>query len=264
MNQLFHRYGKPLPATDRTEPTPEYLATCTPELQAWIASGKAPAVAKYLARVEVFARQMAGLPELPTALDDPITRRLRLLTASVGADYADCTLANYDTPRDDQAAALRSLHEYLADLAGHISAGDGIVLFGPVGTGKDHLLVGCAKEAINAGHLVTYRYGPELFGECSSAASKGKSWDAVVQAMIRAEILILSDPVVSGDNRTSWLETLTQIYDGRMRERRPTWTALNVSNGEDAAKLFGAPLYDRMRHKALRIHTNWPSGRKPL
>ena len=78
------------------------------------------------------------------------------MKAKVGRRYWDCRLDNFrlhggekETAR--QRAALNSLQLYADDLETNLRDGNGLVLFGPTGTGKDHLLAALIERLFTDG-----------------------------------------------------------------------------------------------------------------
>ena len=59
--------------------------------------------------------------------------------------HRDCTLENYVAATDGQQEALAAISGYCERMTEHVAEGQGIILNGPVGTGKTHLLVGAAQ-----------------------------------------------------------------------------------------------------------------------
>ena len=59
-----------------------------------------------------------------------------------GSRYAGCRLDNFVVTCDEQQKAVDALREYGKTFGQHYRNGEGVVLFGPPGTGKDHLATG--------------------------------------------------------------------------------------------------------------------------
>ena len=52
---------------------------------------------------------------------------------------------------------------YIDKIGQNVTEGHGMILFGPVGSGKTHLASAVAKAAVKAGFAVAWRTGPEIF-----------------------------------------------------------------------------------------------------
>ena len=144
-------------------------------------------------------------------------------------------------------------------------AGDGVVLFGPMGTGKDHLLVALARVAIlNHGYSVRWISGMQLYADFRQAIRDNASEQIIVQRATNPDILILSDPQLPrGELSDYQASMLFWIVDARYSMRRPTWVSLNVADGTEAERRIGAATVDRLRDGAVTVACDWPSYRKP-
>lgn len=192
-----------------------------------------------------------------------VARRLAAFEEAVGKRYAGCTLDNFRADRPEQRDAVAKLREYVRDIKANVDRGRGLVLFGPAGTGKDHLLVGTAKEAISAGIGVAWRNGRDLFGAFRDAMDANTSERSLFRDLEAPDVLILSDPAPPTGRLTEYQgDVLFRLVDARYRELRPIWTTLNVAGGDEADSRIGAQIADRLRHDALAIFCDWPSHRK--
>jgi DNA replication protein DnaC len=156
-----------------------------------------------------------------------------------GQRYEDCTLDNFDASENPEALeAVRGL------IVGHLS---GLLLFGPVGTGKTHLCVGAGRaferpavtEAFTdeRGYqkartipAQTVEYWPvlDLAGAFRDAAGGG--CPSPEPPCRSAGLLILDD---WGAERTTdfVLEALERIVDARYRAMKPMLIATNMTPG---------------------------------
>lgn len=198
------------------------------------------------------------------ALQERNEQRLASFAESVGKRYADCTLDNYTVTCHAQEKALAALREYAANIVDHVDSGRGVVLFGPAGSGKDHLLVALGKEAIPAGLIVSWRNGRDLAGEFRDAArSDAFSERHLLEELEEPEILILSDPIPPAGGLTAFqADVMFRLVDARYRAMRPIWATLNVTGGDEADSRMGTQIVDRLKHDALAIFCDWPSHRK--
>ena len=198
-------------------------------------------------------------------------KRLEQFDAAVGRRYEDCGLNNYETTAAEQTHTVKSLQSYLTNLAANVRGGNGLVLFGPSGTGKDHLLVAMAREAIWEGVNVVWTNGRDLFAEVRGLMGRDRyqsldspaSEEELLAPLINADVTFISDPIPPTGALTEFQsDVLFRVLDARYRDRMPTWVTINVENGSEADDRMGAQLVDRLRHDALVIHCNWPSYRK--
>lgn len=190
--------------------------------------------------------------------------------ANRGSRYARCrAFSRFKIAGGEEGEAqqkvVAALGEYAKMLPSEVHAGNGIVLFGPSGTGKDHLLVTMAYLAIRHHRIgVEWRNGVEFYGEVRDAIGAGTSEQAVLRPLIREEILVLSDPLPPEGNLTDFQRaTLYRVLEARYSDCRPTWVTLNVKNGQEAGERLGVACHDRLRDGALCLYCNWPSHRRP-
>lgn len=185
------------------------------------------------------------------------------LIRSRGERYENCYLKNFDTANDAQRAAVEALTAYCGDVGERIKRGEGIILFGPKGTGKDHLLVAVSRAAIRAGHTVRWENGMDLFGAVRDAIGKGDDERTLVHRLVAPDVLYLSDPLPPIGSLTDFQASmLFRVLDGRYSRRRPTWVTVNVSSGQELESRMGPQNGDRLKDGALAIFCDWPSYRK--
>jgi len=198
-----------------------------------------------------------------------------------GSRYAGCRLSTFEITCPGQRRVVDALKSYLDDFPSQVAAGAGIVLFGPSGTGKDHLLVGLAGEAIythdkiNAWdvqkddppkhpyEIVRVR-GADLFEQMRSTMDADATEADIIDPLTYADVLILSDPVpIRGAVTSFQTDVLYRIIDRRYAWQKPTWATLNVASGAEADERLGVALADRLRDGTLCLYCDWPSYRKP-
>lgn len=179
-----------------------------------------------------------------------------------GSRYADCRLETFDTSSPKQAAAVKALKEYRDTLADRLADGEGVVLFGPKGTGKDHLLVALCPVLFAMGKRVVWQNGMDLFGEMRDRMDSGESERALVARLVYPDVLYLSDPVPPIGSLSEFQASMMfRILDGRYSRRKATWCSVNVSKGSELEERMGPQNVDRLRDGALSIHCDWPSYR---
>lgn len=188
------------------------------------------------------------------------------LRKRLGTRYAECTLVDFRCDGEraaDMRRVVESLTAYADDMPARVAAGQGVVLFGPAGTGKDHLMAALMRAACRHGLSVEWRNGMDLFAERRDAIAKQTPERELIVAMGRPDVLAVSDPVPpSGPLTEGQMEFLFRILDRRYRERRPVWVTANFETGKDAETKIGAQLVDRLRDGALALDCNWPSYRR--
>ena len=191
--------------------------------------------------------------------------RWRRFIGGHGTRYGACSFDSYHQSHPAQKAVLDDLRRYAGNLAEHVAKGQGIVLFGPSGTGKDHLCIALARVAVGQDRSVAWTCGPNLFGAFRSAMSTDTPEDNLIEPLTSPDILILSDPVPPGGTLTEFqAATLYRIVDARYNAMKPTWTTINVGSSSEASERIGAAIIDRLKDGALALHCSWPSFRKSV
>lgn len=209
---------------------------------------------------EIMAEVLANAPE---ATEPPpaksIGAAIHALARQMGQRYARCTLSNFVASQKPQEAAVATLRHHIWS---PVVPGS-IVLYGPSGAGKDHLLAGAAMSIVDR-CSVEWINGSDLFAALRGVFGHGQDAEnRLLRRFTAPDVLVISDPVPpSGDVRGWAIEFLYRIIDHRYRDFRPTWVSLNVKSFDDAVSLLSAPIVDRLRDGALVIHCDWPSYRR--
>lgn len=164
-----------------------------------------------------------------------------------------------------QRAAIDAVRKYLDGIAENIREGRGLILFGPMGTGKDHIAVACLREAAKMGFDVWVDDGQTLYQRFRDGIDADISEGSAIAKYTTPDVLLLSDPLpMHGIPTDAQRSILWRIVDRRWRDMKPTWVTINVFTGREAAERLGPQLYDRLRDGAVAIQCNWPSYRKAL
>lgn len=148
-----------------------------------------------------------------------------------------------------------------------LKAGEGLVLYGPAGTGKDHLaFAAVAKAIVHFGASARWFSCRDVFGSARDQMGTGDTESALLRTITRAAVVVLSDPLPPfGDVAlTPWQsDLLFRIVDARWRRQLPTVCTVNVADDDEGDRRLGAPTWDRLNDRAWRAFTRWPSYRQP-
>ena len=190
--------------------------------------------------------------------------RWRALCVRLGARYANATLGGFQVASDEQRAAVEEIVGYVGELERNVREGRGLVLFGPKGTGKDHLLCAVMRRAVlTHGFSVKWANGMDLFGDLRDQIDGEQSESRFVKLLAEPSILAISDPVPPVGGLTGWqMSQLFRVIDRRYRDLKPIFVTLNATSGGDAEDRMSGQIVDRLRDGTLVIHCNWPSYRK--
>ena len=177
-----------------------------------------------------------------------------------GSRYEDCRLETFSCETDDMTAAREKLTAFASGLPEGIDRN--VILLGPSGTGKDHLLTGCVRRAISAGvKSVGWTSGPELFAAMREGIAENRSENEAIKPLTGCKILVFSDLAMTtlSDYQR---EIVYRIIDHRYNNRKATWISANVSGREAFEKATSPQIVDRLIDGAVYVPCNWPSYRK--
>lgn len=184
-----------------------------------------------------------------------------------GRRYAECSFDSFTTGNAKQCQVLAMVREYAETLPERIKSGEGMVLFGPVGTGKDHLAISIGIEAVKRhGMEAAHVNGQDWFGRVrdSMDEERGPSEVKLIEQLVRPHLLILSDPLPPFGSVGQHMAMMAyRLVRRRYDNLRPTIVTLNVANEQEAEERLGVPTWDRLRQDAWMVFCNWASYRKP-
>lgn len=185
----------------------------------------------------------------------------------VGEKYVGCTFDAFDV-RNPQGAAKKAAVEICRKVAGSVkeivSRGQNVILMGPVGTGKDHLLACMLRPLMSNGGSCRRINGSDLAGQCRDLLD-GKSTERdFLDQWAALDLLALSDPDGNREKQSDFYgDWLYRIVDARYRANKPVWATINATDEQDAKQKVGVRAWDRLVHRAVLVETYWPSFRRP-
>lgn len=120
-----------------------------------------------------------------------------------------------------------------------------LVLLGPLGCGKTHLLEAVARKWMERGESVRYELGIDLLDRIKSTYSEDSqtTTDGVLDQYRRASLLIIDD--VGAEKTTEWAEErMMALIDARYRDARHLLVASNVPTAQARASRVWSRLLD--------------------
>ena len=183
------------------------------------------------------------------------------ISHQIGKRYKDCTLKIYEQPTDDHKQAVEAVGKYQLAMKPDDDFGN-LVIVGPVGTGKDHLMTAVMRYAtFHLGLNPAWCDGQKLFAQIRDAYANNESDSDILKKASRADILAISDPLPNGDLSEHQKNILGMILDARDRAMLPTLATVNVPSREALYSQLGERTADRLCHGAAFVVCNWKSYR---
>ena len=183
-----------------------------------------------------------------------------LARARVPERYRHCDFANYETDNEIEGPSRADLDRWNRSLAQaklvverfaqefspirEMQSEQGLLLMGPCGVGKTHLVVGALKEIVLRGHSGLFYDYRELLKEIQDSynAESQSTEMGVLEPVLKTEVLVLDD--LGSSKPSPWaLETVGHILNSRYNEKRVT---LLTTNFLDADSSIGAPSQPRV------------------
>ena len=174
----------------------------------------------------------------------------------------------YECNHPGQREVLTMCRDWAEQLSTQ-NASKTLVLFGPCGTGKDHLALAVAMAAVKASlntndpMLLRVANGRDVFARLRDGMDAGDAERLTLAPLQNAGMLVLSDPCGVG-TLTPWqFDVLYRVVDARYVRCLPTIVTLNAATIDAAEQQLGFKTFDRLAHGAWLASCQWPSYRRP-
>lgn len=181
-------------------------------------------------------------------------------------EFKHVKLSDFIATTDRQKTVLAAMREYLDSIRDRVAAGEGLLLFGPCGTGKDHLAMSVLRAAILRDGLRGARInGPEWYGSLRDMMGDDSSSEyEEIRRLSYPDVLLISDPLPPMGSLSQHQSTmLYRVMEKRQACGRPTIVTVNTTGEADACDRMGTATVERMKYKAWVVECNWPSYRQP-
>lgn len=162
-----------------------------------------------------------------------------------------------------QKPILTKLKKLLGELPDWADAGEGMVFYGTVGAGKDHLMAASLYAAAAKGVSCRWVNGQEIYGRFRDQIASDSREEELLKLWCEPQVLAISDPAPPAGDATRWnLQQLYRLLDRRYRALKSTWITLNALTLEQADARLSAPAFDRLRDGSHLFGCFWPSYRE--
>ena len=150
--------------------------------------------------------------------------------ARIPARYRECSLTNY-FPEKGNSSQLRAFNYAFKLVNEYPAVSRGLLLMGPVGTGKTHISAAILRGLMEKGTpCLFYEFGA-LLKEIQNSYNpvSGNSESQVLAPVYETEVLVLDELCAS--KLTDWVrDTMMQIIGARYNERRLTVFTTNYTD----------------------------------
>ena len=227
-----------------------------------------PVVAELMQRLK--RGEFGHLPKDSTGMDEfradreraKLFQNWRDFIVDRGKRYEECRLSNYEATTPSQAKAVARLTRYVEQFDLAFCEGQGVVLFGAKGTGKDHLAVAVCREIIRRGRKVQWVNGLDLYGMIRDRIGSVETERDLLKRFVNPDVLYISDPTPPAGILTEFQSAmLFRILDARYSRQLPCIVTGNFADGTEMEARVGPQNADRIKDGAVAIFCDWPSYR---
>lgn len=186
---------------------------------------------------------------------DDCLRQLRRDTKS----FFESSFLNYSVKHAEQKRIVNRLINCANNIGDFVDQQIGLVLYGKIGTGKDHLACTLLRYAAQNGYKARWVQGTDLY-EMSSRSWKNGT--RPLRQYIAADCLLISDPVFARNWSEAKAETLAKVVRGRYDAGKATWITNNANELGWLQKMCVPDVFDRLTERAVVEYCNWTSVRQ--
>ncbi len=150
-----------------------------------------------------------------------------LETSGLPPEYLGKTFENFEIGPNQRAVA--QIHTYLQEKK--YEKGEGLILVGPTGVGKTHLVAAIIHELAKMEEYVVFLYTADFLDEIRETYDDEYTGEDKFEMVRTATILVLDD--LGTERMTDWAkEKITQLLNYRYNNLLPTIVTTNLSLDE--------------------------------
>jgi DNA replication protein DnaC len=209
-------------------------------------------------------------------INDPVwqaefLRQRRLDASQIPPRYRLRTLDTYRAETPERERMLQRMRDYLAavDSINGLEERNGLLLFGPKGTGKTHLLCGVLMELIGRGRQGLYLSPIDWLTRIRSSFGRtdpGEDTELdILEEATHADVLMIDDLGIGKAGKEWEAEKIYQLIDGRFGRGAITLITCNPAFPDDLALHVGERVTSRLFEMCKVYNTvDWPDWREGL
>jgi DNA replication protein DnaC len=175
-------------------------------------------------------------------------------SAAMNGKWQERTLKTFRVDEQNKAA-YRIATEYAKRINPFLK--DGLLFYGPVGTGKTHLAAGILKVAFNRGLDGVLISVPDLLNQIRKGYNGEEN---TIEDKVRDKFLVILDDL-GAENLTDWVrERLFMLINHRYEHQKPLIITTNCTPAELTERI-GVRTTDRIREMCKTVQINGKSKR---
>lgn len=185
---------------------------------------------------------------------DEIERKRRLCFN--GTDMKSWSFTNDDGMRPELTTAMK---RYAEQFKQYLADGMGLLLHGPVGTGKTFFAACVANAVIDQG----YRVRMTKFEQIEKSLWDAEQKSQYLQDLLRYDLLVLDD--LGTERKSEYMqEVVFNVIDGRYRAGLPVIVTTNLTQAEltQTDEIGYGRIYDRILERCLPVKVDGQSRRR--
>jgi len=180
----------------------------------------------------------------------------------IGKRYTRLTFEDFNPSCCEARQALDTCRNYARNFSRVLGNGEGLLMLGNPGTGKNHLSACICKEVAQQGHTALHGTLARILGQIMSKWDKGQEGtdQDELKKFARANLLVIDEvgPCMQNNYQKGYLFDLINL---RYENLKPTILISNF-NAKELEKYLENRIYDRLCQTSFVIEFTWESHRR--